>query len=204
METKHKDMTPHEAADALRWLAEMGADEIIGEEPVNRLAAPAPRPAAPAPAPAARTPARDTGAMPARPVAEVPAVPGASPAARCMSLAEIASALESFDACPLKKTATRLCFADGNPRGARDAGGRGAGPRRGHPGQALRRPLGPASRPDAGSHRPVTQRAGPGGLGLHHQRDLLAPARQPHAHRGRDARCACPSSCARSSCRSRT
>ena len=33
----------------------------------------------------------------------------------CNSLEEIAAALDAFDSCPLKKTATRLCFADGNP-----------------------------------------------------------------------------------------
>ncbi|WP_374330338.1 uracil-DNA glycosylase family protein [Aestuariivirga sp.] len=100
MDTKQNDMTPHAAAEALRWLAEMGADEIIGESPVNRLAAPAAKPVAtPAAAPAAAPVAVTLGA----------------PAAQCRSLAEIAAALEGFDACPLKKTATRLCYADGNP-----------------------------------------------------------------------------------------
>ena len=103
METKHDDMTPHEAAEALRWLAEMGADEIIGEEPVNRLAAPAPRPQ-----PAAAAPQRPEVAM-------LPAVAVPSQASACNSLQEIAAALEGFESCPLKKTATRLCFADGNP-----------------------------------------------------------------------------------------
>jgi DNA polymerase len=104
MENRHQDMTPHEAAEALRWLAEMGADEIIGEEPVNRLAAPAPRPQ-----PAAAAPQR-----PEAPRAPVTAtVP--SQASACNSLEEIAAALEGFESCPLKKTATRLCFADGNP-----------------------------------------------------------------------------------------
>jgi uracil-DNA glycosylase family 4 len=106
METKHKDMTPHEAAEALRWLSEMGAEEIIGEQPVNRLLPAAPRKQAEAalPMPVVQAPARP---------APMPA--GGSPAARCTSLDEIAAALEAFDACPLKKTATRLCFADGNP-----------------------------------------------------------------------------------------
>jgi DNA polymerase len=106
MRIKSDDMTPHEAAEALRWLALMGAEEIIFDEPVNRLAAPAPK----APAKAAS----------AAPVTQAPATPlaatGPSAAAGCNSLAEIAAALESFDACPLKKTATRLCFADGNPK----------------------------------------------------------------------------------------
>ena len=110
METKQNDMTPHQAADALRWLAEMGAEDIIGEEPVNRmLAAPpkaVPRPAlAPAPAPAA-VPLRAPAAQPAG---------GPSPAAACASLEEIRAALDAFDACPLRKTATRLCYTDGNP-----------------------------------------------------------------------------------------
>jgi uracil-DNA glycosylase len=103
MKTEQNDMTPHEAADALRWLAEMGADEIIGEVPVNRLAPPAPQPG--------------PAAAPARPaeVARAPATAVPSQASACNSLDDIAAALEAFDACPLKKTATRLCFADGNP-----------------------------------------------------------------------------------------
>lgn len=110
MDSKQNDMTPQHAAEALRWLSEMGADEIIGEDPVNRLAAPAAR---------AAEPARPA---PARPAAAAPAAapvvsPGASSAAAAglASLKEIEAALEGFDACPLKKTATRLCYADGNP-----------------------------------------------------------------------------------------
>lgn len=101
MDTKQNDMTPHDAAEALRWLAEMGADEVIGESPVNRLVAPKPKPAAAAMAPA--------------PAAAAVTVAPGTPAGQCRSLEEIAAALEGFDACPLKKTATRLCFADGNP-----------------------------------------------------------------------------------------
>ncbi len=105
METKQNDMTPHEAAEALRWLAEMGADEIIGEQPVSRMLAPAPKPGAAAPLTAQVQ-------APPRPA---PGMAGPSPASRCASLEELAAALEAFDACPLKKTATRLCFSDGNP-----------------------------------------------------------------------------------------
>ena len=106
MDTKQNDMTPHDAAEALRWLSEMGADEIIGESPVNRLVAPAPK-AAPAAAP------RAAPAPAAAPAVSVP-VPGAA-AGPYQSLAEIEAALAGFDACPLKKTATKLCYADGNP-----------------------------------------------------------------------------------------
>jgi uracil-DNA glycosylase family 4 len=104
MNGKHGDMSVEEAARALGWLAEMGADEIILDAPVDRFAAPQ---ASPPEKPVA-TPA---------PVAAMPATAPLShaPAAQCQSLADIEAALDRFDACPLKKTATRLCFADGNP-----------------------------------------------------------------------------------------
>ena len=101
-------MTPEAAAAALAWLAEMGADEIIGDAALNRfadIAATAPRPAAPPPPPA----------PPARPIV-APAALVPSGAAECRTLDEIVAALSAFDACPLKKTATNLCFADGNPQ----------------------------------------------------------------------------------------
>lgn len=106
------DISPQQAAAALAWLSEMGADEIIGEFPVDRTAlpqtaAPVERGASPeppqmaartAPPPGTRHAAEDARAL----------------AAACSTLADIARALEAFDACPLKKTATKLCFADGN------------------------------------------------------------------------------------------
>ncbi|MEI8178674.1 uracil-DNA glycosylase [Aestuariivirga sp.] len=104
MDKTQNDMTPHDAAEALRWLSEMGADEIIGESTVNRLVAPA--------AKATPAVARGTAAPAAAPVV---VAPGAS-ATQYQSLAEIRAALEGFDACPLKKTATKLCYADGNPQ----------------------------------------------------------------------------------------
>ena len=107
-----------EASATIEWLVEMGADEIIGSEPVNRLVLP--------PAPKA-VPANLTKPSIVRPsgiIAEyssgaAAASPGASDsaamAAECTTLADIEQALMRFDACPLKKTATNLCFADGNP-----------------------------------------------------------------------------------------
>jgi DNA polymerase len=109
MQVKQNDMSPHEAAEALRWLAEMGADEVIGEEPANRLVAAARPAAATPPAPNRATTAATAG------TATVTGASGAHPAAACMSLGDIEAALETFDACPLRKTATRLCFADGHP-----------------------------------------------------------------------------------------
>ena len=91
-------MTPQQAAEALSWLAEMGADEVVGETPVDRFAAPQ-TPATPLRVAVAPVLRRDDGGG----------------AAACNTLDDIIAALSQFDACPLKKTATNLCFADGNP-----------------------------------------------------------------------------------------
>jgi len=118
-------MRASEAVAAIEWLVEMGADEIIGDEPVNRLLAPA-QPAR------VSEPAKAASPLPARPAVSRPSAiaeysngPAAQPAgasdaaqmaAQCTTLAEIEQALMRFEACPLKKTATNLCFADGNPQ----------------------------------------------------------------------------------------
>ncbi len=121
IEGKDYDMRAAEAAAAIEWLVEMGADEIIGAEPVNRLVAPPPQ-AAPAPQAArvASVPlARPTLIRPAAAPSTAPVAAGnsdaAALAAQCATLADIEQALLRYDACPLKKTATNLCFADGNP-----------------------------------------------------------------------------------------
>jgi len=94
----------------LNWLVEAGADEAIGDAPVNRLAAKAPiqlgasnvpRAAVPARAPAPPEPAGDTIGS------------AIAAAASANSLAELQAALEAFDGCGLKRTATNTVFADG-------------------------------------------------------------------------------------------
>lgn len=97
----------------LNWLVEAGADEAIADAPVNRLTAkpivqPFPqaesRPSAPRPAPA-RAP---------MPVPAGDSIGGAqAAAAAATSLAELQAALEAFDGCALKRTATNTVFADG-------------------------------------------------------------------------------------------
>jgi DNA polymerase len=111
--------------DALKWQIEAGADEAIGERPLNRLAAaapvatprgglaeapsptlrerPAPAPVAAAKAPAALASASETQAS-ARQLA-----------AGATTIEGIRQALEAFEGCPLKATATSLCLYDGNP-----------------------------------------------------------------------------------------
>ena len=100
---------------ALRWLVEAGADEAIGEKPVDRYALsarPAVARAAPAPAAPVVRPAPTAAPLPA-PTAAVQSARTLAAAAR--SVAELAEALAAFDGCPLKRTATNLVFADGNP-----------------------------------------------------------------------------------------
>ncbi|HUE47140.1 MAG TPA: uracil-DNA glycosylase [Aestuariivirgaceae bacterium] len=103
---------------ALAWLVDMGADEAVGEEPIDRFAmhprgavAPPPSKApAPAPAPAPPAPIRQPAARAGDGVADARAI-----AAACTSLEDIAAALATFDACPLQRTATNTVYIDGNP-----------------------------------------------------------------------------------------
>jgi len=116
------DMTPSDAVAALAWLVEMGADEVIGENPVNRLTAlaemsqPQMATAVQAPQPRPLPSIGGGGAVQPKPSATDSVQDARAIAARCMSLEEIAAALAKFDACPLRKTATNLCLSDGNAR----------------------------------------------------------------------------------------
>ncbi len=98
------------ALAALAWQVEAGADEAIGDAPVNRyeLAAEAPKPVAARPA--------------ANPVAAEP-MAGADPvataraaAAQAQTLDDLRAAIAGFDLCELKKGARNTVFADGNPK----------------------------------------------------------------------------------------
>ena len=90
---------------ALAWQIELGADEAIGEVPVNRFDAPAARPVA--------VPPVATG-----PAAQVDPVEGIAPAelaAGCGDLATLRAALEGFEGSSLKRGARNLVFSDGDP-----------------------------------------------------------------------------------------
>jgi uracil-DNA glycosylase len=124
-----------DSLNALTWLLDAGADEAIGEEPVDRMAAPRPpleggpknsstrsvsknfsgRGQAPAPSfdPSPKIPK----AFSTLPQGEGSDSIGAAMelAASCSTLEELKSALESFDGCALKKSATHTVFADGTP-----------------------------------------------------------------------------------------
>ncbi|GEP58502.1 uracil-DNA glycosylase [Reyranella soli] len=106
----------------LRWYVDQGIDEAIGEEAIDRFAAPPPQ-AAPLPvqppAPAAPTPIRP---LPAAPTPLRGPVPIESPqlvedaralAQRCNSVEELEAAVRAFEGCALKRTAKNTVFADG-------------------------------------------------------------------------------------------
>jgi len=95
----------------LNWLIEAGADEAIADEPVNRLVAKA-APATPMPVAAPRP-----ASVRATPIAGDMIGDAQAAAASATSLAELKAALEAFDGCALKRTATNTVFADGMPQG---------------------------------------------------------------------------------------
>jgi len=103
-----------DSLSTLNWLVEAGADEAIADAPVNRLvakAAVAPMPVQPAPRPA---PSRAPTPLP---LADDTIGGAMAAAAGATSLAELQAALEAFDGCGLKRTATNTVFADGVAEG---------------------------------------------------------------------------------------
>ena len=99
----------------LNWLVEAGAGEAMGETPVNRLvpSAPASMPAQPVAVPARPAPIARPAAIPLT----GDAIGSAQAAAAANNLAELRAALEAYDGCALKRTASNTVFADGTPAG---------------------------------------------------------------------------------------
>jgi uracil-DNA glycosylase family 4 len=107
----------------LRWYVEMGVDEAIGDIAPNRLL-----PAEPAPVPAAPIVPAAVSTRPAAPATRVAGAAGtfaeslaeAAQSARRLaagadSIEALAALVAGFDDCPLKRTATKTVFIDGNP-----------------------------------------------------------------------------------------
>ena len=119
-------MTPEPAPTVSQLLAfylEAGVDCALTEEPVNRLADPDSCRRPPRPSEAARPDrsgsCRDRSRRPrrARRRHRRPRSQSAREAARTApTLEALRALLEKFDGCALKSTATRLVFADGNPK----------------------------------------------------------------------------------------
>jgi uracil-DNA glycosylase family 4 len=104
---------------ALRLLVEWGADEAVADAPLDRFA---PRPA-PTAAPVASTASPASTAPPMAVAARLPPLLSAAAAparaqalaAAATSLPELHAAMEAFDGCPLRDTATSTVRPSGNP-----------------------------------------------------------------------------------------
>ena len=106
--------------EALRWQADMGADEAIGDFPVDRFAAPEPpaavpmrgRPAPTAPAASGGAPGVVSGVV----SGDAQPRPAGTPAPAAVladSLDTLRREVEAFEGCPLKLTATSTVFGVG-------------------------------------------------------------------------------------------
>src|SRR5438874_51819 len=113
-------LSREDAFAALLCLVESGADETAGEQPINRVAMATQRAAEPRAAHSAATARATPAPLPAS--AKTLAItesPEAAErlAASCHTLTELKAALANFEGCELKRHATNLVFADGNPAG---------------------------------------------------------------------------------------
>jgi uracil-DNA glycosylase len=136
MTTEQESSVAGSYAALMRWYLDAGVDETTGAEPVNRFAGmeePVPSAiASRSPPPASRPETRTRANIDRIGVAPEPrASPRPQPlsflpeemlvqhavslAADARSLAALREALDLFDGCPLKKTATNLVFGRGNP-----------------------------------------------------------------------------------------
>jgi uracil-DNA glycosylase family 4 len=133
--TAEQEMDRAQMIAALKWQVEAGADEAVGTSPPNRFepapissasVAPTAAVQAPeAPPPGAPPMAPQAPIMQTRSPASLPASPtltatdgssGYTLAGAATTLDELRVALENFDGCALKQTATNLVFNDGNPK----------------------------------------------------------------------------------------
>jgi DNA polymerase len=128
MSTLSPDVSLQSVAALLRWYNEMGVDLALDDIPHDRFAeiemksalalslaqgAPAIR-SAPGYAPPRAAPAIPPAAISAL-SSEAVVLSAREAAERAQTLDELRRALDTFDGCALRKTATQLVFADGNP-----------------------------------------------------------------------------------------
>ncbi len=126
----NRPLNEAELVAALDWYRAVGVDLAVGEEPVDRFAASAaaPRRSSPIPPPAGGNAAprivasalqRGGETPPPAPAiitsltadpAETRALAAAAP-----TLDALRAAMDAYEGCTLKRRATQLCFADGNP-----------------------------------------------------------------------------------------
>jgi uracil-DNA glycosylase len=114
------------ARELIAFYLDAGADALLGDEPVNRMAddrgearnaAAAPPAKTKPPLPLAKSPPQRPSPAVAAPASPEAAVMAAREAARnAKTLDELQALLAGFEGCALRATATQLVFADGNPQ----------------------------------------------------------------------------------------
>ncbi len=110
------DLDHNTALAALDWQIELGADECIGEVPVNRYELPEATPKAPVIKTGPTSNIAPIGDIPVMPISQDSAADIARiMAGRCDTLAALRDTMAVFDHCALKKGARNLVFSDGNP-----------------------------------------------------------------------------------------
>jgi len=106
----------HDTLSTLAWLVNAGADEAVLDQPVDRFNAPAKTSVPPRTAVAPVQRPMPQAVAPAMAASEGDTIGRAMEMAQgANSLTELKAALEAFDGCALKKTATNTVFADGTP-----------------------------------------------------------------------------------------
>ncbi len=110
-----------EALEMLRFQLEAGSDEAISAEPTNWFEAPAVPEPSPSPQPLPASAASRSTVPPRSAPAPALAVnadivrEAQATAGSAQTLEELRTALDAFEGCDLKRTATNLVFSDGNP-----------------------------------------------------------------------------------------
>lgn len=110
---ENRPLNDAEMLAALDWYRAAGVDLAMGESPVDRFAASTAAPRA-RPAP---TPQAEPSAVAATVAVSLNSDPAETKAlaAGAKTLDELRAVMDAYDGCLLKKRATQLCFADGNP-----------------------------------------------------------------------------------------
>ena len=134
------------AALRLQW--EWGADEALASEPVQRLGSTS---SAVLPVPARPVPGRPVPADPepvhpvatfARPADDTPAARAEAVAAAATTISDWRAAIESFEGCALRATATSTVFPEGNPESGLVLVSEAPGPEEDRSGRPLAGPAG--------------------------------------------------------------
>jgi uracil-DNA glycosylase family 4 len=124
LDPRQRSTIAESARALLEWQIAMGADEAIGETAPNRLAPKPPQPIAEAqpipPTPRAAAPPTAARSLVAPPGALAESLAEGAQSARRLaagaaSIEALAALVAGFDDCPLKRTATKTVFIDGNP-----------------------------------------------------------------------------------------